>query len=51
MATKQRPDYGDLVKGIDIIDEPISTEKAFAIFRNLEEQGDDVLTNHKFKPP
>ena len=32
----RKPDYGPLVVGEDIIDDEMSTQKAFRIFRNLE---------------
>ena len=35
---EQGHDYGDLVKGVDIIDDEISTSKAFKVFRKLEEE-------------
>jgi hypothetical protein len=46
-AEIQKPDYGDLVKGVDFIDEEISTSKAFTVFRQLEEED----TARPFKPP
>jgi len=30
------PDYGNLRKGVDIIDDEISTERAYTVFRELE---------------
>ena len=38
MKKDEAPDYGDLVRGLDIIDDKISTAKAFDFFRELEER-------------
>ena len=44
---EQKPDYGNLRKGIDIIDEEVTTDRAYTVFRELER--DEAL--REFKPP
>jgi len=46
-AKAEGPDYDHLVKGVDIIDDAISTERAYSVFRDLEK--DEAALN--FKPP
>ena len=37
------PDYGDLVKGVDIIDDEISTSKAYTVFRRMQEAPEPIV--------
>ena len=43
----EAPDYGNLVKGVDIIDDDISMERAYNVFRELERN--EAI--REFKPP
>jgi len=42
-----KQDYGNLRKGVDIIDEDVSTDRAYTVFRELER--DEAM--REFKPP